>query len=334
MRFWISMLLIITGCATSAADYNLGIRRLSTEVAGVEVPIRLYYPTAEKATQTEFGPWTLIAAKNSNPAIGVFPLIVISHGLGGNDWNHHLLAQRFVAKGFVVAAVRHPDDLKRVGSQALLHLRPLELQAAIDRVLDGELGKLIDRESIGAFGFSQGGLTVLRALGAQADHQKLVEHCQKHKIADEEFCTGKSASVWQKLGLLWGKLTYSAPYFDPTQPVDDKRLKAAVVAAPVGAPVTDLLPVRTPIWIIRPGADHVLKFPFHAEAIHKALDTPHEYTVYQGVEHYAFLSPFPQSIKAEVGLPANDPHGFDRGAFLEEINSKIVDFFHENLTSN
>lgn len=273
----------------------------------------------------------MTAAKNSDAAPGSFPLIVISHGLGGNDWNHHLLAQRLVAKGFVVAAVRQPDDLKRVGRQAILVLRPLELKALIDSVFDADLGKVINPDRIGAFEFSQGGLTVLCALGAQADHQKLIEHCQTHRKADEEFCTGKSAGVWQKLGILWSKLTHDEPDFDPAQPVADERIKVAIVAAPVGAPITDLSSVDTHLWIMRPGADSVAKFPFHPEAIHKALNVPHDYTVYDGVEHYAFLSPFPESIKAEVGLPANDPEGFDRSAFLTEVNEAIVEYFEQNL---
>ena len=49
------------------------------------------------------------------------------------------------------------------------------------------------------------------------------------------------------------------------------------------------------------------------------------------LQHDAFLSPFPNSIAAEVGKPAQDPSGIDRGAVLEEINGEIVDFFHENL---
>lgn len=273
----------------------------------------------------------MTAAKNSDTAPRSFPLIVIFHGLGGNDWNHNLHAQRLVAKGSVVAAVHHPDGLKRVGRQAILTLRPLELKDVIDRVIDADLGKVINPDRIGAFGFSQGGLTVLRALGAQADHQKLIENCQTHRKADEEFCTEKSAGVWQRLGVLWGKLKNDKPDFNPAQPVADERIKVAIVAASVGAPITDLSSVDTPLWIMRPGAESVAKFSFLAEAIHRALNIPHDYTVYDGVEHYAFLSPFPESIKAEVGLPANDPEGFDQSAFLTEVNEAIVEYFEQNL---
>lgn len=328
MRFLMAALLAMMVSTAWASDYNVGIRAIATEVAGVEVPIRVFYPTMAEAPETRFGPWELPAARNADPATGAFPLIMVSHGLGGNDWNHHLLAQLLVRHGFVVAAVRHPDDLKRVGRQAILVLRPMEVRSALDKVLDDPaFGPVIDANRIGAFGFSQGGLTVLRLLGAQAQHQKLIDHCIAQRDADEEFCTGKSAGMWQRLGILWSKLTYSVPDFDPDQPVSDARIKAAVVAAPVGAPITDLSAVQTPLWIIRAGADDVLTFPFHAEAIHEALPNAHDYTVAEDVAHYAFLSPFPDSIKSDVGLPAQDPKGFDRPAFLRETNAAILAYF-------
>ena len=84
---------------------------------------------------------------------------MISHGLGGNDWNHYLLASRLVEAEFIVVAVRHPDDLLRAGRPEHAVLRPLELSVAIDAVLeDNRFGSLIDQDRIGAFGFSLRGI--------------------------------------------------------------------------------------------------------------------------------------------------------------------------------
>lgn len=154
-------------CSTAQAkEYNVGVRRIMIEHAGVEVPVRVFYPTLKKETETRFGPWKLLAAQNATPALGQFPLIAISHGLGGNDWNQHLLAGRLVKAGFVVAAVRHPDDLLRVGRPEITTLRPRELTAAIDAVLrDNRFEHIVDADRIGAFGFSLGGFTVLAAAG-------------------------------------------------------------------------------------------------------------------------------------------------------------------------
>ena len=201
------------------------------------------------------------------------------------------------------------------------------------RQQDDRLGPLVDPTRIGAFGFSQGGLTILRTLGAEANQQALLDHCDQNGADDPEFCFAASESTLTRLGVLWNKATYTPPPFDPGQPVQDTRIKTAVIAAPVGAPITDLANVQRPLWLIRAGDNDQVNFPFHAEAVHQSLPQSHDYTILDGVGHYAFLSPFPESLKAEVGAPAEDPEGFDRAAFLEGLNQDIVAYFQRQLGS-
>jgi hypothetical protein len=65
--------------------------------------------------------------------------------------------------------------------------------------------------------------------------------------------------------------------------------------------------------------------------VHKLLSTEHLYRVIDDLHHHAFLPPFPDSISAEVGEPAQNPSGFYRWAFLEKRNGEVVDFFRESL---
>ncbi|MEO0357079.1 MAG: hypothetical protein AAF386_02065 [Pseudomonadota bacterium] len=333
MRYILAIIMILSAASLKAEMYNVGFLNARTQVVGADVQIRVFYPTQDQERQTDFGPWVLTVAQDATPAAGSFPLIVISHGLGGTGWNHHLLGQDLARRGYVVAAIDHPDDLSRVGRQAILDLRPMEITRMIDHVLaDDDIGAVIDQDRIGAFGYSQGGLTILRSLGAQATHDTLIRHCAENTAQDEEFCTGKSAGFWGRIGILWRKLTYGVPDYDINAPVADPRIKVAVLAAPVGAPVTDLSAVTVPVWIIRAGADQVLTHPFHAEAIHINLAKSHAYTVQDGIDHYAFLSPFPDSIKDDVGLPAQDPPGFDRAAFHGTMNTQFIEYFDQHLS--
>ena len=106
---------------------------------------------------------------------------MISHGLGGNDWSYHLLAQSLVKAGFIVVALRHPDDLLRVGTPAQSVLRPLELTAGLDAVLSSLIfGASIDRQRIGAFGFSLGGYNVQAAAGGRINSSLSAEHCSNN----------------------------------------------------------------------------------------------------------------------------------------------------------
>ncbi|MBP08210.1 MAG: hypothetical protein CMH08_10085 [Marinovum sp.] len=62
-----------------------------------------------------------------------------------------------------MAALRHPDDLLWVGTSAQSVLRPLELTAGLGAVLSGSIFRAsIDRQRVGAIGFSLGGVTVWR----------------------------------------------------------------------------------------------------------------------------------------------------------------------------
>ena len=235
MRRVIVAILVALICSTAQAEeYNVSVRRIMTEFVGVEVPVRVFYPTLENATEARFGPWELSAAKNATPASGQFPLITISHGLSGNDWNHHLLAGRLVKAGFVVAAVRHPDDLLRVGRPEITVLRPRELTAAIDAVLiDNRFGPIVDAERIGAFGFSLGGFTVLAAAGGRIQYEKIVRHCSNAEN-DPEFCIGEDGGMPLPMWLRTRRLVYSIPQVDLKEDVLDSRIDAVVAAAPVG----------------------------------------------------------------------------------------------------
>ncbi|MEJ8472567.1 alpha/beta hydrolase family protein [Roseibium algae] len=330
MRFLIIIILMLSGTA-QAQEYNVGIRRITTNVAGVEVSVRVFYPTQETATETKFGPWQLLAAKNSKLSSGQFPLVAISHGFGGNDWNHYLLASRLARSGYIVAAVRHPDDFLRIGQPEITVLRPSELSAAIDAVLkDNRFGSSIDAERIGAFGFSLGGFTVLAASGGNIDYAKITPHCYRPEN-DPEFCIGEDGGEPLPMWLRARRMLYSMPNVNLTQDVFDSRIKAVVAAAPVGLLFDDMSRTQVPVMLIRAGADQSLRFPYHAENVHKLLPNEHIYHVVEGLHHYAFLSPFPNGIAGEVGEPAKDPDGFDRAKFLAETNQTIVNFFKKTL---
>jgi predicted dienelactone hydrolase len=334
MRFLVTIILIMAWGSVQAEEYNVGIQRATTEVAGVEIPVRIFYPTREDAIETKFGPWEFFAARNALPMQGTFPLVAISHGLGGNDWNHHLLASTLVKAGFIVVAVRHPDDFLRIGQPAITVLRPNELAAAIDAVLEDErFGSNIDAERIGAFGFSLGGFTVLAAAGGNINYPKITPHCYVPEN-DPEFCVGEDGGEPLPMWLRARRMLYSMPEVDLTQDVFDPRIKAVVAAAPVGLLFDEMSRVQVPVMLFRAGEDQSLRFPYHAENVHNLLPNEHIYHVVEGLHHYAFLSPFPDRIAGEVGEPAQDPDGFDRAEFLAGTNQIIVEFFKRALIRN
>ena len=95
-----------------------------------------------------------------------------------------------------MAALRHPDDLLRVGTSAQSVLRPLELTAGVGAVLSSPIfGAGIDRQRVSAFGVSHGGVTVLAAAGGRMNGSLSAEHCSNNAQADLGFCVGELGGV-------------------------------------------------------------------------------------------------------------------------------------------
>lgn len=333
LRLFIAILFAMTASAQTNLDrISLGITRITTEAFGKEIPIRIFYPTSEMAVMTEFGPWKIEAARNAEIQPGAHPLVLISHGLNGTDWNHHLLAAELVRRGFIVAALQHADDLLRVGHPEQLSIRPLELQSSLDALLaDHKFGAAIDSQRIGAYGYSAGGYTVLAAAGGQYDYERTRHHCLQNVELDPNYCIGEPGGAKLPLVLRLRRSLYRVPPLPETFDVIDTRIRAVVAAAPVGVPFTHMSRVKQPVLLLRAGEDLELRAPFHVDHIHNLLPHEHQYEIIEGLHHYAFLSPFPDQIAHDVGEPAKDPEGFDRRAFLAKTNIRIADFFVSHL---
>ena len=96
--------------AGHAGAQQAGFRTLT--VAGdVPMTVALFYPTAAPARAVPMGPWQPMVAPGAPVAEAPLKgLILLSHGTGGTETNHHGLATRLASDGYLVAAVRHPGD--------------------------------------------------------------------------------------------------------------------------------------------------------------------------------------------------------------------------------
>lgn len=108
------------------------------------------------------------------------PLILVSHGSGSQAAHMDWLARTLAMKGYLVASVDHSGS-----AEEELHSRPtpsdhfgweraIDLRTVLDLLLeDPAFGPMIDRQRIGAAGFSLGGTTVLWLAGARLDLENL-----------------------------------------------------------------------------------------------------------------------------------------------------------------
>ena len=117
------------------------------------------------------------------PAIakGRHPLILLSHGSGGNADGLGWLTSGLVAKGAIVVAVNHPGSTSGDSSPRRsvdLGARAQDLSAALDQILsDPAFAPFIDPDRISAVGFSLGGSTVLGLAGLRFDGAMQAKNC-------------------------------------------------------------------------------------------------------------------------------------------------------------
>jgi predicted dienelactone hydrolase len=112
----------------------------------------------------------------------------------------------------------------------------------------------------------------------------------------------------------------------------DARIKAAVIAAPLGVVFgrDELKAVTVPIQLWRAEKDERVRFPYHADAVAKALPKRPDYRLVPA-GHFAFLAPCTARQAEAVPALCRDAGGFDRVAFHKRFNAAVVTFFKTHL---
>lgn len=335
------IILIISICATAThadrLNSQVGVRQYSVffEPTKSEIKSIIWYPTPVKSQVTKFGPYELEVAKNAEIENGRHNLVVISHGSRGSHMGHRDTAIYLAERGYIVISVLHPknnysDDSAGRTNENWIN-RPQHISSVLDSILaDNDYKDYINKDIIAVIGHSAGGYTALALVGGVPDMEAIDIHCRVHSD-DTEFC-GVYNSFFLKI-----KNLFSSQDSEHSHIIDnlyDKRIKAAVLLAPVGVLFKDkksLSKVKVPIRIYRADSDEVLRYPYHAESIKQKLTIIPEYIIVKNAGHYSFLSPFSDSIKNEIGAPAEDPEGFNRIRFHKIMNHEIADFLFKSL---
>ena len=321
--------LVLSGCA-EAAGFQM------VDAAGGTIGV--WYPTEAPNVGGRLGPFDVEHALDAAPTPGLWPPILLSHGNGGRFRNHHLTAGALASAGFIVIAPQHSAD-HRIGGSATagaVALRIEELRRALTVVSqDPVLGPTLDLRVVHAIGYSLGGATVIAAGGAVVDLDAAQAHCALHGDEDAAFCDPPPFlwRLWQ-----WARNPVSVPDAPNRFFVEPFINGSIAVVAPIGQGlIIDSERILSPrLLVIAIEGDNIAQPRFHAEAIAAAL--PRErLSGYVSVpaHHFAFIAPFSDRVTAKRKIPiAQDPEGFDRPAFIEDINARLVEFFCEEASTS
>lgn len=285
----------------------------------------IWYPTSAAPRDTVLGLLSARVAYDAPLAEGParYPLVLISHGTGGNEYGHLDLALELARAGMVVLSVRHPGDNfledTALGTDVQFYGRSHQVVLALDRLLASpRWGARLDAARIGFFGYSAGGYTGMSLLGARINFERLTRFCALNP-AVPPYCTSGNSAV-----RLTGK--YAAPRLEP-------RIRAAAVAAPGFSFLLDsisLKGIRTPLLVMRAEADDVVREPDNVGWLRKFVPSLEPVQTIPG-GHYVFLAPCSPALASRAPDICMDGPGVDRVAIHSALNRDLVGFFERYL---
>lgn len=189
------LLSTVTFCNALAGD--VGFKSFNVEDASRKRSIEtlVWYPAVSGGETINLGDNPLFKGvpvlRGAAIAEGQFPLVVLSHGSGGNAANLGWLAKPLAEAGFMVVAPNHPGTTSgdsRPAETVKFWNRPMDLSAVLTGVINNsDFGKHIDQHNITVAGFSLGGFAALSAVGARVNAEAFAQYCDdydKNSISD------------------------------------------------------------------------------------------------------------------------------------------------------
>jgi predicted dienelactone hydrolase len=176
-------------------DYVDGHRKNWPGTAPRPLRTAVWYPAPATATESEtifggppdkevFAPVSVVPGSEISTASQKYPLVLLSHGTGGSALQMMWLGYYLASRGYIAAAVNHHGNTaaeRQPFAQGFMLFweRSRDLSVLLDQLLADPLyGQRIDRDRIGAAGFSLGGWTVISIAGGQYSPDAFESFCR------------------------------------------------------------------------------------------------------------------------------------------------------------
>jgi predicted dienelactone hydrolase len=310
----------------AGTPYSAGFSRVTVGDPGTgeRITAGIWYPTQAREARVSEQSRTFMVARDSMPAAGSYPLILLSHGSGAWYGAHHDSAEFLARRGFVIASLTHPGDNFQdlggyLGAQQLLG-RPHHMKLLQDYLLGThKYGSIVDVGRLAAIGFSEGAYTVTVLMGGEPDFERFAEHARWNP--DDPILLPH-----------WELTVNTLNAQEQTR--YDVPIVSAVLMAPAFGFLFDrhrLSRVPAQVRLYRAEMDNLLRPDTHVEPYLRSLPHVPEYRIVKGAGHYAFLSPCPEALMEEDPDLCRDRAGFDRIAFHERLNAQMLDYFIRTL---
>jgi predicted dienelactone hydrolase len=291
----------------------------------------LIYPAAPERTAEPFHIFlstNLHLYKNAPPVVDGLrhPLVIFSHGAGGNGSVYAWFGEYLAAHGYVVAMMYHyranTYDSSALYVRNRIWQRPRDISLVISHLLaDKEWGPRINPSQIGVAGHSQGGFTSLWIGGAEVNPDLFLAYQRGWKNNDMV-----PAYVREQM-----KVDAT-----PALGVRDPRVKAVFAMAPgdiqgFGMDAPGLQRTAVPAYIIVGAADTTTPPGENAEFAAKYIPKAQLDLLRGNVNHEIFDNECDQVGRDNYPEACADAAGVNRAELHEYIGKAALTFFDSHL---
>jgi predicted dienelactone hydrolase len=314
--------------------------------------VELWYPADAAAVATDdwigppkkslFNVGRVAKGAKMAAAPATFPLILLSHGTGGSAPMLAWLGTALAAHGYIAVAVNHPGNnaLEPYTLQGFASWweRAHDLSFVLDNLLaDRELAPRIDRNRIGAAGFSLGGYTMIALAGGITDRAAYEAFCKSARA--DGMC--KSPPELTQAGIKVEDIDavakkdpdFAASLARSNASYRDTRIRAVFAIAPALGPAfdaTSVAAIRVPVAIVAGSADSIVPPASSARWLADNIPKAH-LTLIPGADHYVFLAECSAAAKKTLPQFCADTRGINRVAVHNKTIKLALDFFADTL---
>jgi predicted dienelactone hydrolase len=266
-----------------------------------------------------------------------YPLLLLSHGTGGTADSLDWLGAGLARAGYIVVAVNHPGNnaLEPYTPEGFLLWweRAADLSDALDAILaDPKFAAHVDRDRIGAVGFSLGGYTVLELAGARTTPGALQAFCASPEA--DAICHPPEMAGMSTEALATAPTPETrASLARAGQSFRDRRVKAVFAIAPALGEAfgpDSFADVRIPVALVAGEADATAPLGTNILRFGRFIPAA-KVTLVPGAGHYTFLDLCTPAGDTQLPLQCRDDHDVDRAAVHALALDKARAFFAHEL---
>lgn len=310
---------------------GIASRVLVDQARDRELATTIWYPAVAGTVEHDIewdgiflgsGAWN--AAPRATPRR--WPVVLLSHGSGGDASNLAWLAEALASHGYLAIAMDHPGD--RFGDTSVegrfaAWRRARDVSFVLDALLqDRTFGPRIDRGRIAAAGHSSGAYTVLALAGLRLQPSAYLTYCSARQ-------PGPDCKLFVDL-----RPDRIADLAEAGKSRRDRRIRAVLALAPVLGPAAipaSLRGITVPVTIVGSTTDEIVPFEINAARYQRFIPRARLVKV-PDADHFVFMPTCTlpgRLVAAQVCVDRNP--AVDRAAVHAQVADLALGFFDRVL---